>query len=65
VLRDLRATNNLAKELLGELEGAQAGIKTGMGTANGLGRAVGNSAQGEAAYGHRRSRSGNMRGGIS
>ncbi|KAL3488231.1 fungal-specific transcription factor domain-containing protein [Aspergillus germanicus] len=65
VLRDLRATNNLAKELLGELEGAHARIQTAVGTANGLEVVAGNITRGGTAYRHGRSHSGNMRGGIS
>ncbi|KAL2847125.1 fungal-specific transcription factor domain-containing protein [Aspergillus pseudodeflectus] len=65
VLRDLRATNNLAKELLGEMEGAQARIQTTVGMANGLGTGVRNNQRGETAYRHGRSHSENMRGGIS
>ncbi|KAL3451456.1 fungal-specific transcription factor domain-containing protein [Aspergillus insuetus] len=64
VLRDLRATNNLAKELLGELEGAHARIQTAVGTANGPDAGAGN-ARGGTAYRHGRSHSGNIRGGIS
>jgi hypothetical protein len=65
VLRDLQATNNLAKELLGEMEGAQTRMQTTVGMANGLGTGLGNNQRGETAYRHGRSYSENMRGGIS